>query len=309
MHTNPLICIIILNWNGYQVTKDCIESLDNITYTNYKLILVDNGSADGSVESLKRDFPNHPHLDILPLDKNYGFTGGNNKGILYAKEKYAPEYYLLLNNDTTVDPTFLNVMQQQFAANPRCFAVVPKIFYYDRPQVLWYAGGGISRLTGVVEHYGINKTDSPKFNDSKSIDFMNGCSALISARAIEEIGILDERFFANSEDADYSLRILKSGHQIIYAADAIVYHKVSYSFKSNKGKWFTFYMATRNLILLQKKHLPLIMLPVFYSAFAMRWMFYLTLKLTYLKDSRSLKGIYLGFIDGSLNRKNIRTSL
>ncbi|MDQ6481562.1 glycosyltransferase family 2 protein [Dyadobacter sp. LHD-138] len=304
----PCVCIIILNWNGYEVTKECLHSLYKINYANYKIILVDNGSVDGSVDKLRADFSDFP-VDFVALDKNHGFTGGNNLGIKYAAEKYTPDYFLLLNNDTTVNESFLEIMVGTFSTNSKCYAVVPKIYYYDRPDILWYAGGGISKITGIVQHYGINKKDSPEYSIPKEVDFMNGCTALISKESVADLGILDEIFFANSEDADYSLRILNSDHIILYAPEAVIYHKVSHSFKSNKGKWFTFYMATRNIIFLQRKHLPGFLMPAFFLIFGIRWMGYLTIKLFFLRDFKSIKGIYVGLVDGFLNRKQIRSSL
>jgi GT2 family glycosyltransferase len=100
MSLNSEVCIIILNWNGKELLKDCLSSLFKLTgYPNYKVIVVDNGSTDGSFECVKKNFT---QVDVLPLDKNYGFAKGNNKGIKYALKKYKPRYILLLNNDTKI---------------------------------------------------------------------------------------------------------------------------------------------------------------------------------------------------------------
>lgn len=301
MHSNPLVCIIILNWNGYAVTKDCIISLSNITYTNYKIILVDNGSKDGSVELLKKDFPDS-NLDFLALPKNFGFTGGNNQGILWAKKEYNPEYYLLLNNDTVVEKDFLDKMVDQIETKSDAYAAVGKVLYYDRPEKIWFAGGKVSALTGVVTHFGLGENDEQACTSSEKTYFMNGCCALIKKQAIDELGVLDDRFFANSEDADYSLRIIKSGHSIYYVHDARIYHKVSHSFQSNKGRWLAFYLAARGIVLLQNKHLSKFSLPFFYAAYSTRWVFYLTLKLLLSRETKSIKAIYMGTWDGITNR-------
>ncbi len=295
------VAMLILNWNGYEVTKECLLSLRKVSYPNFRIIVIDNGSKDSSVEKLRVEFPEQ-EIDILALDKNYGFTGGNNKGFEYARQKYDPDFYLMLNNDTIVDSMFLSRMTEAIAKDGACYAVVPKIFFYDRPKILWFAGGSVSRITGIVTHYGMRKKDSGKYSESGPTGFMNGCCALIPKKAIESLGILDDRFFANSEDADYSLRILDSGHTIQYAADAIIYHKVSHSFKSNRGKWLAFYLATRNLVQLQRKHLPPLMMPVFAAAFSLRWVAYLVVKLTLLRDFKSIKGIFTGISDGFSDR-------
>ena len=298
----PRVAIIILNWNGYQVTKDCLTSLFNIDYQEYIVTLVDNGSKDKSVEKLKTDFSTEKKLNFLILDKNHGFTGGNNRGLEFASSEFSPDYYLLLNNDTIVTKDFLGFMVNASQKDVNCYAVVPKILYHDMPQKIWFAGGQISKLTGVVKHFGLNKKDVAQYDLSKRTGFMNGCCALISKNAITEIGILDDQFFANSEDADYSLRIIESGHTIQYTSQAIIYHKVSHSFKSNKGKWLAFYLAARGIVLLQKKHLSKRQLPIFYAVFSIRWVMYLTIKLLLLNDIESIKGIYKGTFDGIRNR-------
>jgi GT2 family glycosyltransferase len=184
---------------------------------------------------------------------------------------------------------------------PEFYAAVPKILFHDRPDQIWFAGGKISRLTGVVTHFGLNKKDSIQFDVSGPTYFMNGCCALIKAKAIEEIGVLDNQFFANSEDVDYSLRLLNAGHQIKYVPEAKIYHKVSHSFKANKGKWLAFYLAARGIVLLQRKHLDKRSLPLFYLAYGCRWVFYLTIKLTIMGDIKSIRAIVQGTWDGTTN--------
>lgn len=301
MVKQPLVAIIILNWNGYDVTMECLSSLDNIEYNNLKIILVDNGSSDGSIEKFKVNLDLN-RIDLMELETNTGFTGGNNCGIKYAIQNYDPEYCLLLNNDTVVEPNFINELVKPIEKDSNCFAVVPKIFFYDTPKLLWFAGGEISSITCIARHNGLNKVDSKEYSAEVTTSFMNGCCALISREAINTLGILDNEFFANCEDTDYSLRILKSGHTIIYCPSAVIYHKVSYSFRSNKGKWLAFYLASRNTILLQKKHIGKWMQPISFSVFLIRWVFYLILKLSFLNDFKSIKGILIGVNDGLFNK-------
>jgi GT2 family glycosyltransferase len=297
-----MVNIIILNWNGIEITLECINSLLRIKYHSFKIIVVDNGSADKSKEILLEQYSESNSIEIIALEKNIGFTGGNNLAIKYAKEKYNPDYYLLLNNDTIVDPLFLDYMVGTIEESFDNYAVVPKIFYYGDEKIINFAGGVISKLTGVAKHYGDNKEDSIKYNDKKETGFMNGCCALIRRQSINDIGILDDIFFANSEDSDYSLRILKAGKKIIYCPEAVIYHKANYSFKANKGKWFAFYLGTRNIILLQKKHLSFWLLPFFFFAFSIRWLAYMTLKLTLIGDFKSVAALYRGAYHGLINK-------
>ncbi|MEI6059276.1 MAG: glycosyltransferase family 2 protein [Bacteroidota bacterium] len=295
----PHICIIVLNWNGYNVTRDCLLSLQKISYPHYTIILVDNGSTDNSIEKLSKEFH---QVDYFPLDRNYGFTGGNNKGIVYALNKYNPDYFLLLNNDTEVCTDFLDQLLQPFLSRPSVYATVPKIYFFDKKDSIWYAGGKVSRLTGIVTEYGKHQKDSKATSVQKTVGFMNGCAALLSKKAILEIGLLDEIFFAYSEDTDYSLRITKSGHTIVYVPESVVYHKVSYSFRNN-ANWFKFYLASRNLILLQRKHLDTLLFPIFILWFSIRWVIYLSLKLTIKRQFKSVLAIFQGVWDGLTSKK------
>lgn len=300
MASNSKISIIILNWNGCEVTIDCLNSLRKITYPNFNIVMVDNGSTDNSVEKIVSNF--RDEVDILKLDQNYGFTGGNNQGIRYAIDKYNPDYLLLLNNDTTVQKDFLDELLANIVTSKYIYAAVPKIYYHKNKNVLWFAGGSISKFTGIVKHFGIDKVDNGEYDVKEATQFMNGCCALISRKCIDEIGLLDDIFFANSEDADYSLRIMQAGHQILYVPTAIVYHKVSQAFESNKGKWLAFYLAARGLVLIQKKHVSKLIWPFCFAWFFVRWMLYLTIKLAFLKDIKSINGMYDGMVDGLKNR-------
>jgi GT2 family glycosyltransferase len=178
------VAIIILNWNGYKMTVDCLKSLFKITYSEYKIFLVDNGSSDGSIAKLKDQFPN---VDYLELDNNYGFTGGNNRGIEYARKKYSPEYILLLNNDTIVDVCFLSLMVETAEKDSQCGAVVPKIFFLEPSNHLYYAGGYLNRLSGMGEHYGWRQKDSNRYSVPRKVTFMNACASLIRMKVFESV--------------------------------------------------------------------------------------------------------------------------
>lgn len=292
---SSLVCIIILNWNGYEVTRDCLKSLQDILYTNYKIIVVDNGSEDNSVLKLTKEFQG---IEILSLDRNYGFTGGNNRGIKYAIEKYNPENLLLLNNDTIVHPEFLNEMVRVTESDYNIGAVVPKIFFFDQPNVIWYAGGYFNKISGIGEHYGIGKKDSKAFSRMKSVSFMTGCAMLIKACVLNKIGLFDDQFFAVAEDSDLSVRIIKARYKIVYQPNSMIWHKVSHSFKENKGNWFSFYMATRNTILLQRKHCNFLLFVIFLCYFIFRWLIYLLLKYSLKQEWKMCKSIMAGVFDG-----------
>jgi len=252
-----LVQIIILNWNGYELTKDCLNSLSRLDYQNYKVIVVDNGSTDGSYKKLVSEFP---AIEFLAIEANLGFADGNNAAILHTREKYNPQLFLLLNNDTTVEPTFLRKMVDTFSSNPNAGILGNKIYYYEDPQRIWFAGGQFNKFLGDGIHLGIDQLDIGQFNDQKKIDFVTGCCMMISKDVINKIGLLDSSFFAYCEDLDYSLRASKAGYVITYVPDAIIYHKVSSSFKTKDKKQFgarsnlAYYLNVRNRLFIYRKH-------------------------------------------------------
>jgi GT2 family glycosyltransferase len=295
----PSVYIIILNWNGCDVTIDCLKSLNMVYYSNFKILVVDNGSKDGSVQRIGSLIKEMPSVSMLALDKNYGFTGGNNKGVEYVLLSENPDYFLLINNDTVVDPDFLLKMISLAETDDQILAVVPKIFYFDNPTMLWYAGGYINKLSCIGEHYGKNKIDSERYSHTKSVTFMNGCAILIKSETISELGLFDDDLFANCEDVDLSLRILQAGKQIMYEPNAIIWHKVSYSFKSNNNNWLGFYIATRNLVILQMKYnLKKWYFPIGFAYFLSRWFIYLEIKFFLQGKFTLCKYIFFGFKDG-----------
>jgi GT2 family glycosyltransferase len=213
----------------------------------------------------------------------------------------------LLNNDTVVAKDFLTQMITMGNTSPQVAAVVPKIFYFDAPDVLWYAGGYVNRLSCMGEHFGLNQQDGAVYNQPKAISFMNGCSMLIKTDTLEKVGFLDDLFFANCEDTDLSIRIRNAGYQIMYQPLAHVWHKVSYSFKNSNQSAFGFYLATRNLVILQLRYNwgRLIFIPaVIY--FLGRWMFYLQLKFILTGKWKNIKALYQGVTDGFTKRLRLQ---
>ncbi|VVB55589.1 Glycosyl transferase family 2 [uncultured archaeon] len=244
--TYPAVTIIILNWNGKEDTIECLESLKQITYPNYEILLVDNGSTDGSVECFMKQYP---EIEIIETGKNLGFAEGNNVAIRRAMDE-GVDYVLLLNNDTVVDPEFLGELVKVAEGDERIGIVGPKIYYYDykgRKDVIWFAGGTINMWTGTTLHEGENMPDSQNYGRLKEIEYATGCAMLIKRGVIGSIGMLESAFFTYYEDVEISFRARTDGWNIKYIPAARVWHKVSQSsggaFSSN-----TVYYKARNRI-------------------------------------------------------------
>lgn len=222
---NPLVYIIILNWNGKDLTLDCLESLAKAQYDNYKILVVDNGSVDESVNAIKKQYPD---VEILQLENNIGYAAGNNAGINFIKDKN-PDYVIFLNNDTIVDKYFIEPLVKPLKENSDIYQTTPKIFYADDLSKIWYAGGKVNLWLGQIYHSGIRKKDESRYTKSQYTDYATGCCFAMRSKDFKEIGGFDTSFPMYCEDVDLSLRIRADEKKILYIPDSIIWHKVSAS--------------------------------------------------------------------------------
>lgn len=239
LQKEPLVYIILVNYRTVNDTIECVESLKQIKYKNYNIVVVDNYSNDGSLEKLEEC----TGIKVIESRENKGFAGGNNIAIEYALKNKA-EYILLLNNDTTVDPDFLSELIRN--DSEEVGILTGKILFYTDRNMLWYAGGQISKIKGTTEVNGY-KIDKGQYNENKYVTFASGCCMLIKRNLIEKIGLLKEDYFLYFEDSDYCARVQKSGYKIKYCAKSIIYHKVSTS--TGKYSYNYLYYFTRNRLL------------------------------------------------------------
>jgi GT2 family glycosyltransferase len=221
----PTIYIVLVNWNGKNITLDCLASLHAVTYPRREVLVVDNASTDGSAETIAQRYPD---VRMLRQKENLRFAGGNNAGIRYALE-HGADAVMLLNNDTLVDPGFLEPMIERLSSDRSCGAVAPKIYYADAPRSIWFAGGEISMWTGTMRHTGIRENDHGQYDTSRTIDYASGCCILTGREVLERVGMLDESYFMYGEDADWSMRVRRAGYHILYEPRATVWHRLSVS--------------------------------------------------------------------------------
>ncbi len=254
MINNKHVVIVILNWNGWEDTIECLESVYQINYPKYDVILIDNDSKDNSIKMIKKycegklevhtnffsknkinkpikiiedhdelNLKNSTKLFLIRNNKNKGFSGGNNIGINFALEKLNPEYILLLNNDTVVDENFLCNLVKTAESNKNTGIVGPKICYYDHPHETWSSDCKISWLTG-----NLSNQNSKKVNKA---DWVSGCCIILKRELIKKIGLLDSELFFGWEDVDYCIRSKKVGFDVYYNPKSLIWHKISKSRK------------------------------------------------------------------------------
>lgn len=259
----PSVAIILINWNSLEVTSDCIVSLKGIQYANYSIVVVDNGSADGSGKALKQL---HPEIVLIESSTNRGFTGGNNIGFEYAIA-HAFDYALMLNNDTFVEPDFLDHLVNYMEGHPEVGAIQPRIHYNHNRTLLWNGGSYYSKCWGYFYSKDENKIPSPESLTIKEVDWITGCAFLTKTKTLQQTGLLAEQFFMYSEDVDLSFRIKALGLSLVYHGDSVIYHIAGQSNKSKtKGKEGfvnpnVHYMNQRNRIWVLKKYTPWYCIP------------------------------------------------
>ncbi len=220
-----LTCIVVLNWNGAQETIACLESLAGLISSSCRVLVVDNGSTDGSPEKIHNVFPD---IEQLRLSANLGYAGGNNAGFRRVQEMQA-EFVIFLNNDTIVAADFYAPLVESLRQMLSAGIAVPKIFYWYLPDTIWYAGGVVRLSTGLMYHVGLRQKDAPEFNHHGSTGYATGCCLAMRCRDFEAVGGFDEQFSMYAEDVDLSLRIRALGKSIEYVPSSRVWHKVSSS--------------------------------------------------------------------------------
>ena len=225
----PVTWIVVLNWNGAEDTLACLNSLAGERPPLCRVLVVDNGSTDGSAELIRDAFAD---AELLVLPANRGYAAGNNAGFRRVMELQG-EYVVFLNNDTIVEAGFWVPLVETLQRNSLAGIAVPKIFYSDSPDTLWYGGGIVRLSTGLISHVGLRKKDSPQFSRPVTTGYATGCCLAMRCKDFQALGGFDETFAMYAEDVDLSLRIASLGMSIEYVPSSRVWHKVSASLHGN----------------------------------------------------------------------------
>lgn len=279
-HEKPFVSIVILNWNGHEDTLACLKSLALCSYDNFEVIVVDNASTDDSVsiisETVRRWEPaegekafaiaggmydsSHPSgktdLHLVENIENMGFARGNNRGIACAMA-HDPALVLLLNNDTVVEPHFLESLVEFFNTHPEYMAATPQIRYYDEPEKIWNCGGRISSL-GVRKYYfGEKHISALPPAGHLDITFVTGCALMLRRELVTAHGMLSEKFFFGEEDVEFSLRMKKHGVKMACVLPSLIYHKLGASIsKTGRGSLGKIYLYYLNRFIDMKDFMP-----------------------------------------------------
>lgn len=295
----PTVSVIILNWNGLEDTIKCLESLSQITYSNYSVIVVDNASKGNDVEVLKSKFGDY--IKVIQNDTNYGYAIANNIGIENAL-KSGYEYVLILNNDLIVDPEFLDELINLAETDPTIGIVGPKTYYMDKPSMLYTAGGILNRVNMYFgQHWmrGHNKIDNGKYDKNYEVDFLAGACILLKKETILKAGTIPTEFFLQWEDIDYCVQIRKSGFKCMYAYKSKIWHKVGSSFKRHNQNYNSVQRGIRNRFIFSKKNLSKPELASFVLLFSFVTIpVYISYYLFVYNDMTRIRSLMKGYFEG-----------
>jgi len=246
----PKVGVVILNWNNYRDTARCLDSFGSVTYANYLIYVVDNGSIDDSALRLGENFKND-FIRCILNPENLGFASGCNKGIAQALADGC-EYLLLLNNDCIIcDPGFLDKAVEFAESRPECGIEGGKILFWPETDRIWSTGGYV-KLIGAEKHIGHNKLDRGQYEVVRERKFISGAFMLIKREVVAAIGLLPEAYFFGKEEWEYSLRAARTGFKVFYNPKVTVYHEASHSHVWNDPTYV--YNGTLSHILFRKRN-------------------------------------------------------
>ncbi len=243
----PRVHIIILNYNTWRDTLQCLATIRELNYANYEVVVVDNDSKDESAQRIQGAFP---HYTFIQTGANLGYAGGNNVGIRYALD-HNTDYVWILNPDTFVDKEALGELIKA-AAQSQAGIVGSKVYYASPPNVLWFAGGKINWRKGHVYGLGADEVDTGQYDANIETMHVVGTSMLISRQILEQTQGFDESYFLYLEESDLCARAAKAGCVIVFAPQSRIWHKETRS--AGKGSNTVLYYYIRNNIRYMKAH-------------------------------------------------------
>ena len=252
--TEPAWYAVVLSWNGRDDTLRCLDSLARVTDPPIRVVCVDNGSIDGSVEAVRE---RHPDIHLIENGANLGFSGGNNAGLRWALERGA-EWMALVNNDAVVAEDAFAGFTAVAREHPLgAGALAGKLYLADHPDRIWFAGQRYLAWLGYSGRArGFGMRDSARYRQVISTDRAAGALMAVSRPAIEHAGLLADDLFAYAEDVDWSLRIREAGFEVLFAPGARAWHGVAGS-TGGEASTHNLYYGTRNNVVVCERHRPL----------------------------------------------------
>lgn len=298
----PKVTVATLTWNQKKDVLECLSTLVKLDYPNYEIVVIDNGSTDGTYEAVREQYP---QVHVVNHEENFGCAEGVNGEIRYALHTGA-DYLFIIANDATVEPTTLSELVRVAERDPKIGMVHPKVYYYGKGKRIWYARGAkMDWFRGQFYGFIQNVEDDGHFDEETEADFFPGGFSLVRMEAAKKVGFLDPLYFIFLDDADWSFRIHRAGYSGRYAPRSRAWHKPSSSVGMESESFY--YYRTRNRLFFVKRYAPPFCLPIFFFSFLFE-LFFQTLLTLYLSNQRpQMKAVLLGVLDflrGKRGRKD-----
>jgi len=243
----PDISVIVVNWNGKHFLETCLTALRRQTFREFETILVDNGSTDGSVEYIRAEFP---EVNLTSLNENRGFTGGNIAGY----ERARGELIVLLNNDTEVDPRWLEELHKASREYPSAGSFASKMLLFDERKRIDICGFAMTEA-GLTIDLGRGELDGQEWSEPRKVFGACAGAAAYRRSMLEDVGFFDHDFFGTYEDGDLSFRAQLRGHECVFVPGAVVYHRLTATMKSYPARQA--FLSQRNIEFVYLKNMPL----------------------------------------------------
>lgn len=246
----PKTFVIILNWNGRDDTLECLESVFKSDYPNFEVIVVDNGSKDGSVAAIKNAYP---HIHLIENGENLGYAGGNNVGIRYALKKEA-DYIFLLNNDTVLADDLIGALVEAAESHREGGVFGPVVYDALSRSTIVTAGERFLDDNLAIENISCGQKEPPEPSKCYPVDWVTGAAFFLRRSAVEKVGVFDERFFLVYEESDWCFRARREGFESLIVPGARIWHRVAASF-GGEASSLRLYFSNRNRLLFAEKNL------------------------------------------------------
>jgi GT2 family glycosyltransferase len=246
------LAAVVVHWRDFDETLGCVRSL--ATEPDVEVIVVDNGSRDDAARRLAAEGPD---VRCLTSAENRGYAGGGNLGLRAALDTGAA-VVLLVNNDARIVPGAMAAAVAALAGDPSIGVVGGKILRRDDPSRLWLAWGDLTYRQSLVALHGADVPDGPAWSQQRDVDWVSGCAMWFPRAALEQVGLLDEDFFAYQEEVEWCLRARRRGWRVVYAPQARVLHAGQGTSRDPRAIRIRKYFAARNAVLLARRHASLV---------------------------------------------------
>lgn len=243
----PPVGVVIVNWNLKDSLRETLKSFRKVNYPDLQIVVSDNASTDGSPEMVRMEFP---EVHLLTREKGVGYAKGASLGM--AELVHKTKYIFSTTNDVIVDPEILNILVDYAEQHPEAGVLGTKIYFFDRPDVIWHAGARIHPLHGHSYTLGWMRKDHPRYDKIRECEFVCGCGFLLRTEVLRQVGFFKDDLVFYAEDAELCYRIREAGYRVVYVPTARMWHKVDATLAKNRAVQLQY--STRNSLYLLKRH-------------------------------------------------------